>query len=64
MEFYYTYVCPLCCENRDNSGLKSIKPVKSVAKIIEGALMDGGWIRYTILANKSMGEIGEEFPID
>ena len=28
MEFYYTYVCPLCCENRDNSGLKSIRPAK------------------------------------
>jgi len=28
MEFYYTYVCPLCCENRDNSGLKTIRPAK------------------------------------
>lgn len=28
MEFYYTYVCPLCKENRDNSGLKQLSPPK------------------------------------
>lgn len=28
MEFYYTYVCPRCKENRDISGLKRLNPTK------------------------------------
>lgn len=28
MEFYYTYICPHCKENRDIDGLKSLNPAK------------------------------------
>lgn len=33
-------------------------------KILDGVLLENGLIRYTVIANKPIGNVGEEFPID
>jgi len=40
------------------------QPVPGIAKIIEGQLLENGLIRYTLIANKSLGNVGDELPID
>lgn len=42
------------------------KPTTNVGKvrIIEGIVLDNGIFKYTVLSTKSLGEIGEEFPVD
>jgi hypothetical protein len=46
---------------------KDTKNTTAVAKayrIIEGELLDSGLIRYSILSNVSLGEIGQEFEVE
>jgi len=44
------------------SKAKMIEQKKSIkCKIVEGTLLENGVIRYTIVADSSIGEIGDEF---
>lgn len=37
---------------------------KPKAQIVEAGLLENGLIRTTVISNKSLGEVGEEFELD
>lgn len=43
---------------------EEVEEVAPVARILAGELLEGGLYRYTILTNKSIGQIGELLPLD
>lgn len=38
--------------------------IKAEVQIIQGELLEKGIHRYTVISNKSLGEIGDKFPLD
>lgn len=40
------------------------KTSKGICKIVDGVLLEDGTVKYTVLANKPLGFIGEEFSLD